>query len=59
VERASVEGPPIIDVSAARRASDRAGMVLDTGKTRAEADAAAVAAARQVRFVTAPAEAVA
>ncbi len=41
------------------RASDRAGMVLATGKTRAEADAAAAAAARQVRFVTAPAEAVA
>ncbi|TMM10243.1 MAG: hypothetical protein E6F98_12995 [Actinobacteria bacterium] len=41
------------------RASDRAGMILATGKTRAEADAAAAESARRVRFVTVPAEAVA
>ena len=41
------------------RASDRSGMILATGKTRAEADAAAAESARRVRFVTVPAEAVA
>jgi formate-dependent phosphoribosylglycinamide formyltransferase (GAR transformylase) len=42
-----------------RRASDRAGVVLATGATRAEADAAAAAAAGRIGLVTAPVEAVA
>ena len=42
-----------------RRASDRAGAVLATGATREGALAAAAAAAARIRFVTAPAEAVA
>jgi len=41
------------------RASDRAGAVIASGKTRAEAADAAAEAARRIRFVTAPAEAVA
>jgi biotin carboxylase len=42
-----------------RRASDRAGAILATGETREEAVAAAAAAARRIRFVTAAVEAVA
>jgi biotin carboxylase len=42
-----------------RRASDRAGAVLATGPSRAEAVAAAERAAARIRFVTAPVEAVA
>jgi biotin carboxylase len=42
-----------------RRASDRAGAVLATGTTRAEALAAADRAAALIRFVTTRAEAVA
>ncbi|HYA08495.1 MAG TPA: hypothetical protein VEG24_02835, partial [Gaiellaceae bacterium] len=42
-----------------RRASDRAGAILATGATREGALAAAAAAAARIRFVTAPAEAVA
>jgi len=41
------------------RASDRAGAVIASGSTRAAAAAAAAEAARRIRFVTAPAEAVA
>lgn len=41
------------------RASDRAGVVLATGQTRADAVAAAEDSAGRIRFVTAPAEAVA
>ena len=41
------------------RASDRAGVVLATGRTRDEAVAAAEDSAGRIRFVTAPAEAVA
>ena len=41
------------------RASDRAGSVIATGKTREHAVAAAEESARRIRFVTAPAEAVA
>jgi biotin carboxylase len=42
-----------------QRASDRAGAILATGETREEALRAADQAARQIRFLTAPAEAVA
>jgi cysteine synthase A len=42
-----------------RRASDRAGAILATGATREGALAAADEAARRIRFVTAPLEAVA
>jgi biotin carboxylase len=42
-----------------RRASDRAGAILATGETREDAVAAADRAARQIRFLTAPVEAVA
>jgi L-amino acid ligase C-terminal domain 2 len=41
------------------RASHRAGAVIATGATRAEAAEAAAEAARRIRFLTAPAEAVA
>jgi biotin carboxylase len=41
------------------RASDRAGAVIATGRTRAAAIAAAAESAARMRFVTAPAEAVA
>jgi biotin carboxylase len=41
------------------RASDRAGVVLATGRTREEAAAAAAEAAGRIRFLTTPAEAVA
>ena len=41
------------------RASDRAGAVLATGRTREDAEAAAAESARRIRFVTVPAEAVA
>ena len=41
------------------RASDRAGAVIASGRTRAEAEKAAAEAASRIRFVTAPAEAVA
>jgi hypothetical protein len=41
------------------RASDRAGVVLATGRTREEAVWAAAEAAGRIRLVTAPAEAVA
>jgi biotin carboxylase len=42
-----------------RRASDRAGAILATGETRDDAVQAADRAARQIRFLTAPVEAVA
>jgi biotin carboxylase len=42
-----------------RRASDRAGAILATGDTRDDAVQAADRAARQIRFLTAPVEAVA
>jgi biotin carboxylase len=42
-----------------RRASDRAGAILATGETRDDAVRVADRAARQIRFVTAPVEAVA
>jgi biotin carboxylase len=42
-----------------RRASDRAGAILATGETREDAVDAADRAARQIRFLTAPVEAVA
>jgi hypothetical protein len=42
-----------------RRASDRAGAILATGRTREDAEAAAAESAGRVRFVTVPAEAVA
>ncbi|MGH3000982.1 MAG: hypothetical protein ACRDNM_16950, partial [Gaiellaceae bacterium] len=41
------------------RASDRAGSVIATGRTREDAAAAAAESARRIRFVTQPAEAVA
>ncbi len=41
------------------RASDRAGSIVATGRTREDAEAAAAESARRIRFVTAPAEAVA
>lgn len=41
------------------RASDRAGSVVATGRTCDDAEAAAEEAARRIRFVTTPAEAVA
>jgi biotin carboxylase len=41
------------------RASDRAGSIVVTGRTREDAEAAAAESARRIRFVTAPAEAVA
>ncbi len=41
------------------RASDRAGAVLATGRTREDAEAAAAESAGRIRFVTMPAEAVA
>ena len=42
-----------------RRASDRAGAMLETERTRAAAEAAAAESAGRIRFVTVPAEAVA
>jgi len=42
-----------------RRASDRAGAILATGRTRAAAEEAADESAGRIRFVTVPAEAVA
>ncbi|HEX5246656.1 MAG TPA: hypothetical protein VFW41_05955, partial [Gaiellaceae bacterium] len=42
-----------------RRASDRAGAILATGRTREDAAAAAAESAGRIRFVTVPAEAVA
>ena len=41
------------------RASDRAGSIVATGRTREDAAAAAAESARRIRFVTTPAEAVA
>jgi biotin carboxylase len=41
------------------RASDRAGAILATGRTREDAEAAAAESAARIRFVTVPAEAVA
>jgi hypothetical protein len=41
------------------RASDRAGSIVATGRTREDAEAAAAESARRIRFVAAPAEAVA